>query len=351
MEQTILDKIILWLQDTYIYERYLMALPEPLNNPVFDAILLLILLVVFARILLETINTIFFKIRMREKQRELRERELKKELKEAKNAETDDLMKQYMQFMLMAQMQNMSSVMGISFDQWVNMKNEHDTKNTVKNEAVNEPKEDIKEPETIEPVNEEVIIKSDTEEAETVKEAEETIPFELINTDIEELPVDDSITLADFIKNDEPAVEEKVYDEPVNAKEEQSTEDFIQNLLLAKEKESAFNSTEQENDFDALINSLDMQKKTKEAMKELEKKEEEMKMLNLNKLEEEIKGSLTVTDDVVKEKIKENKVEEASDLDARRKKVLAKEEKERIKEEKRLEKERRKEERRGRRHG
>ena len=94
-----------------------------------------------------------------------------------------------------------------------------------------------------------------------------------------------------------------------------------------------------------------MQKKTKEAMKELEKKEEEMKMLNLNKLEEEIKGSLTVTDDVVKEKIKENKVEEASDLDARRKKVLAKEEKERIKEEKRLEKERRKEERRGRRHG
>ena len=94
-----------------------------------------------------------------------------------------------------------------------------------------------------------------------------------------------------------------------------------------------------------------MQKKTKEAMKELEKKEEEMKMLNLNKLEEEIKGSLTVTDDVVKEKIKENKVEEASDLDARRKKVLAKEEKERITEEKRLEKERRKEERRGRRHG
>ena len=131
---------------------------------------------------------------------------MKKELKEAKNAETEDLMKQYMQFMLMAQMQNMSSVMGISFDQWVNMKNEHDTKNTVKNEAVKESKEDIKEPETIEPVNEEVIIKSDTEAAETVKEAEETIPFELINTDIEELPVDDSITLADFIKNDEPTV-------------------------------------------------------------------------------------------------------------------------------------------------
>ena len=131
----IFDTFVLWFAQTSFYTKYVSQWPAPLNNVSFDAAILVIAIVFGVKAVYDSISSYRFHQRLKAKQRMLEEQNLDKELRDAKKADTNELMDQYMKFMMMAQMQNMTSVMGLSFDQWKDMKNGIEEKQVPKVEA------------------------------------------------------------------------------------------------------------------------------------------------------------------------------------------------------------------------
>ncbi len=335
----IFDSFVLWFADTSFYEKYVSQWPAPLNNVSFDATILIILLIIAVKAVIDAIQSYFFHQRLKAKQRRNRELELDRAIKEKEKSDENELLSQYMKFMMIAQMQNMTSVQGLSFDAWKQMKTEAENKGLVKEAAKDtepEPKKEavepiVPKPEPIaasEPVIEEPEpVKEDIPFYDIQEETSEPEEVELVEakSEVEDIPEEKGFyDLTPTV----PELTESVIEEP---KKEDTEEQFydIQGLLSEKIKdleEKPVSSVE--NDFVSIINSVDYQKAQSESLQELEQEENKRKAANMALLEKQINGSFVVEGIPVSVDKSAMSDEASEDFMNRRRDILAKEEKE-----------------------
>lgn len=160
------DNLVLWFSGTDFYLKYVSQWPAPLNNVSFDAALLVVGLIMMVAAVYEAFENFKFRQRIKLKQQRNREAELDREIKEREREareqeryerereenkakrESDELMNQYLKFMMIAQMQNVSSCLGISFDQFKDMKLKVEQKDEQK--EAQKPEVRVEEPEVSE---------------------------------------------------------------------------------------------------------------------------------------------------------------------------------------------------------
>ncbi len=106
-----------WLYNTGFYQKYMSNWPAPLNDASFDMFLVMVIavLVVIPEIK-DKISNHLAHLRMKEKQRELAEKRLDEELAKKRENENNQLMDQYIKFMMIASMKQVG--MDVSFDEW-----------------------------------------------------------------------------------------------------------------------------------------------------------------------------------------------------------------------------------------
>ncbi len=339
----IFDSFVMWFADTTFYGKYVSQWPAPLNNVSFDATILLILLVIGVKAVYDAIQSYFFHQRLKAKQRRNRELELDRAIKEKEKNDENELLSQYMKFMMIAQMQNMTSVQGLSFDAWKQMKTDAESKGLVK-EAVPEPVKEEPVKEAVAPIVPEPVVEIPKPEPipEPVVEEESTPFYDIEAEEVKEEPKEEEIELIEPVSEVEDIPEEKgFYDltptveeikdpEPEEPKEEEKGEFYdIQSLLSEKIKDIEDKPTSTvENDFMSIINSVEFQKTQSESLHELTEEENKRKEANMALLEKQINGSFTV-EGIPKGSDRSAMSDEASkDFMARRKDILAKEEKE-----------------------
>ena len=112
------SKAIEWFESTGFYKDLLSKLPTPLNNPVLCGIILIVILIFIVFSVIEHINNYRIRRRIKKKNREYEEKRIDDKIKAAEEKEQSKDMEKYLQFMMMAQMQNMTSMQNLSFDQW-----------------------------------------------------------------------------------------------------------------------------------------------------------------------------------------------------------------------------------------
>lgn len=178
------DGLVEWLAGTEFYLKYMSQWPAPINNVSFDAMILLALLVFAIYQIRVAVKNMNYKNAIAQRKHEKmlddmdrekreaarqereREREERRERREDARMERDDLMQQYMQFLMTAQMQNMTSCIGMSFDQFKDMKNKVEEKESENSAPKIVEKEVVKEV----PV-------------EVIKEVVKEVPVEVVKED------------------------------------------------------------------------------------------------------------------------------------------------------------------------
>lgn len=168
------DELVGWFGGTEFYLKYVSQWPAPFNIVSVDVCLLIVAAIFVAGTLYETVGNYKFKQRVRMKQQRNQEEALEREHKEMEREkreqeryereqeerkakrESDELMNQYMRFVMMAQMQNVSSCLGITFDQFKDMKFKVEEKKESE-EKVQEPAP-APEPIVVERVVEKVVV-------------------------------------------------------------------------------------------------------------------------------------------------------------------------------------------------
>lgn len=111
-----------WFENLDIYQEWMKNLPEPLNNAAFASAVFLgavffLLTAVVNRILLVRWNARQRKARQRMEEQRRQEKEEQME-RERHNREDREQMDLYLRFLMTAQMQNLTSLQGITFGQW-----------------------------------------------------------------------------------------------------------------------------------------------------------------------------------------------------------------------------------------
>ena len=111
------ESFVAWFAGTQFYIRYVSQWPAPLNSVSFDAFILLIFLIYGAWQAYNGIQSMRFHQRLRHRQKQIEGRYLKEE-----EISIDRLLDQYMKFLIVAQMKDMRSLEGLSFEEFVVMK-------------------------------------------------------------------------------------------------------------------------------------------------------------------------------------------------------------------------------------
>lgn len=112
------ESFVAWFAGTQFYIRYVSQWPAPLNSVSFDAFILLIFLIYGAWQAYNGIQSMRFHQRLRHRQKQIEGRYLKEE----EEISIDRLLDQYMKFLIVAQMKDMRSLEGLSFEEFVVMK-------------------------------------------------------------------------------------------------------------------------------------------------------------------------------------------------------------------------------------
>ena len=235
-----------WFEALDFFMEYMSKFPEPFNNPAFASAVVLIAVAFLLVSVMEHLRNWRIGKRIKRKNRELELKRLELQMKEEEHRKRVSEMEEYMRFMMMAQMQNMNSLLGMSFEQWRYHRHGY---------IIPEPEfyqEDVPEQEDI-CITE---VKSSVEEPE-----EQTIPKENEN------PVE--VTEEPEYGDDEELPELPVSLEEIQDDSEMEEEDVIPVILQHNEPPKESEDTEgltkeQQSDFAKLIAMMQAQEKQKE---------------------------------------------------------------------------------------
>lgn len=336
------NNFVLWIEHSDFYFQHLKTLPAPLNNPTFTAIILLIIFFLIIKAIVTEINNTRYSKRLYEREQLMRAKRLEREEEEIAEREREkerleqerialeiknkhsELMEQYMRFIMMAQMQNMGAMAGISFEEFMNMKEKMDKKEEISEEVLQESESQETEEEPIKEEN------PDTEEViEDIQEPKpEYIPSVLVDL-VEEEPETLPIELTQI-----KALEDDLYEE--NKVEE--IQDIIDIDCIVNEKRNEISSDIKQNQFESLLAQLENAKEDMENYDRYINEKEAIKEKNISILDNKINSSITV--EGISNKNETNIID--TDFDRRKEQALAQEERERVRAEKKAAKERKK---------
>ena len=236
-----------WFEALDFFKEYMSKFPEPFNNPAFASAVVLIAVAFLLVSVMENLRNWRIGKRIKRKNRELELKRLEMQMKEEEHRKCVSEMEEYMRFMMMAQMQNMNSLLGMSFEQWRYHRHGY---------IIPEPEsyqEDI-------PEQEDICI---TEVESSVEEPEE----QMIPTE-DENPVEVTEE-SEYAEEDEEVPELPVSLEEIVDDSDTEGEDVIPVILQhnepPKESEDREGLTkEQQSDFAKLIAMMQAQEKQKE---------------------------------------------------------------------------------------
>ena len=280
------EQYINWFENLSFYKDYLSRFPEPLNNPVFLSALAIFLAVSLISSLINHISSWRFHRRIKAKNRRLEEEKLNQKIREAaeirERNKDSELFNTYMRFIMMAQMQNMSSLTNLTFEQWQHaMSKSPEVVSVVEETPVAEPK-----PEEVEEAKE--------PEAVIVKEPEEPMADEPQEKPVEQDSIPDSIEPENnWLEEIEPEITldlpELIASEP---EDEYAEEESVQKIepLLSEEPEEL--TPEQQSDFSKLIAMMQVENRQREQVEEYNKKKTEITRQNAAVLEKSLRKDM-----------------------------------------------------------
>lgn len=280
------EQYINWFEKLSFYKEYLSRFPDPLNNPVFLSALAIFLAVSLISSLINHISSWRFHRRIKAKNRKLEEEKLNQKIREAaeirERNKDSELFNTYMRFIMMAQMQNMSSLTNLTFEQWQHAMS--------------------KSPEVVSVVEETPVTTPETKEVEeakeseavTVKEPEEPMADEPQEKPVEQDGMPDSVEPENnWLEEIEPEIgldlPELLASEPEN---EYMEEESVQKIepLLSEEPEEL--TPEQQSDFSKLIAMMQAENRQREQVEEYNKKKTEITRQNAAVLEKSLRKDM-----------------------------------------------------------
>ena len=117
-----LEQYLDWFEHLKLYQEYLSKLPEPFNHSILLSILFLCLMFTLVSTIVNHILSWRFYRRIKSKNRKLEEEKIDRKLQEAEEEKwkknENELFRNYIKFVMMAQIQNMDSLKNITFEQW-----------------------------------------------------------------------------------------------------------------------------------------------------------------------------------------------------------------------------------------
>lgn len=269
------EQYINWFENLSFYKDYLSRFPEPLNNPVFLSALAIFLAVSLISSLINHISSWRFHRRIKAKNRRLEEEKLNQKIREAaeirERNKDSELFNTYMRFIMMAQMQNMSSLTNLTFEQWQHAMS--------------------KSPEVVSVVEETPMTVPETEE---VEEPAEPIADKSQEKPVEQDSIPDSIEPENnWLEEIEPEImldlPELLASEP---EDEYAEEEYVQKIepLLSEEPDEL--TPEQQSDFSKLIAMMQAENRQREQVEEYNKKKTEITRQNVAVLEKSLRKDM-----------------------------------------------------------
>lgn len=107
-----------WFESLRFYKEYMSKFPEPLCNPAFASLVVAVAVLCVVWSIVEGIRNWRLRCRIRRKTRRLEEKRIENQLKEESAVKQKNELDEYMRFMMFAQLQNMSSLQSLTFEQW-----------------------------------------------------------------------------------------------------------------------------------------------------------------------------------------------------------------------------------------
>ena len=107
-----------WFESLRFYKEYMSKFPEPLCNPAFASLVVAVAVLCVVWSIVEGIRNWRLRCRIRRKTRRLEEKRIENQLKEESAVKQKNELDEYMRFMMLAQLQNMTSLQSLTFEQW-----------------------------------------------------------------------------------------------------------------------------------------------------------------------------------------------------------------------------------------
>ena len=270
----IFAKLVEWISHSKFYVNYVCQWPAPFNIVSFDAVLLIIFLVIIIKAIWDQVNNYRYAIKFRAKQQKLQEERLENEIKERElikqREEDNDIIRQYLKFLSMASAHNLLGTGAVSLEEFKEAFNAEDASETpieetsvsTEGDAADDtngddgeelmhmpepadvPEEEPKIPQAEEEREEEPDIVFDPEadfepEEDPIFDIEEDLPDEIEESE-EDVPdeKEDDISIEDILKKNgiDPAKQEEIKDEP-----EMEMSEFVRIMESITRNEAAKN--------------------------------------------------------------------------------------------------------------
>ena len=295
---------IRWFESLRFYKEYMSKFPEPLCNPAFASLVVAVAVLCVVWSIVEGIRNWRLRCRIRRKTRRLEEKRIENQLKEESAVKQKNELDEYMCFMMLAQLQNMTSLQSLTFEQWRG--------NLATVPAVYRELEVVKHPKEVQP--EEQI----TQKTSVVQETTQISDDLQVNEDsqIQEEPLYiptpiDETNLPKLLKDEAESKSE----EP----EETDTGESVTLLTVEQPQEESPEklTEEQQSDFAKLIAMMQAQDKQKEQIGIYNQKKTEIVSQNIELLNKGLQAEAVNAGKKSKSQLSEDA------LEARKKEALA----------------------------
>ncbi len=265
------QNFVRWFESLRFYKEYMSKFPEPLCNPAFASFVVAVAVICVVWSIVEGIRNWRLRCRIRRKTKRLEEKRIENQLKEESAMKQKNELDEYMRFMMLVQLQNMTSLQSLTFEQW--------RENLATVPAVYREVEVVKHPEEIQPeeqlapktsaVQETTQISDDLQVNEVSQMQEETL---YIPT-----PIDET-NLPKLLKEEAESKSEET--------EETVTWESVTLLTVEQPREESQEklTEEQQSDFAKLIAMMQAQDKQKEQIGIYNQKKTEIVSQNMELL-------------------------------------------------------------------
>lgn len=353
------DNWVTWVSSTAFYRRYVSNWPAPFNEVSFDAVILIVLLALAVKAIISGISAARFRIRFKEKQRLLREKEASERLRNKEKEEEKELLDQYIRFIMFAQIKQMTSAMGLSFEQWKEMMAKADSGELVP-DGQDATDSDPDDPGVENPVlhrDAESEQGQDTEageeEQQVFREEESEIASVGMEMDSDPDPAGEENPglYQDTESIEVPGLTIPHIELPATERvEEEAEQEIIDRIdiksIVDSKRDEAVITAETTNEFFSVLDTIKHTRTEKELMDEYLKQESEVKEHNLKALDIKVEKTFKVEGDKVAAPDEETVMELDADFEKRKARALKKEGKESRRQEKSEERARKRSEKR-----
>lgn len=353
------DNWVTWVSSTAFYRRYVSNWPAPFNEVSFDAVILIVLLALAVKAIISGISAARFRIRFKEKQRLLREKEANDRLRNKEKEDEKELLDQYIRFIMFAQIKQMTSAMGLTFEQWKEMMAKADSGELVPDEPLSRDSDPdapgVENPVSHRDAESEQGSNPETEEREQTQEMdEEESEFQEEDSDPDTVGVknpephqdtESSVTDTEHLLIPEISVSH-IEIPMVESVDEEPEPEIIDRIdiksIVDSKRDEAVITAETTNEFFSVLDTIKHTRTEKELMDEYLKQESEVKEHNLKALDIKVEKTFKVEGDKAAVPDEETVMELDADFEKRKARALKKEDKEARKQEKREERSRHK---------